>query len=63
MACSYALKGKKPLALRYLRLAANKGYTEVEALDGDTDLESLREEPEFKEIREQMVNPPPPVPD
>lgn len=62
LACGYALVGKKTHALRYLKLAAAKGFTEVAALDEDHDLDTLREEPEFKAIRELMDAPPAPLP-
>lgn len=62
LACAYSLLGKKPMALRYLKLAAAKGYTELEALDKDTDLTTLREEAEFLEIRSAMETPAAPLP-
>lgn len=51
LACAYALLGRNEMALRYLRLAALRGYTEAEALDRDTDLSALRGTPGFAEIR------------
>lgn len=54
MACVYALLGKKPIALRYLGIAAMNGYAEPQAMQDDPDLENLRSEPEFKKILEQM---------
>lgn len=63
LACAYALRGKTSMALRYLKLAASKGYVEVEALDKDPDLESLRSEPDFVLIRGMMETPAPPMPE
>ena len=45
---------RKPMALRYFKLAVKKGYTEVEAIDGDHDLDPIREEPEFAALRQQL---------
>lgn len=54
LACSYAQLGRKPMALRYFKLAVTKGYAETEAIDADHDLDSLREEPEFIVLRRQL---------
>ena len=54
MACIYALLGKKPLALRYLNIAALNGYAEASAMEEDPDLQSLRLEPEYRKILEEM---------
>lgn len=55
LACAYALAGKTDMALRYLRLAATKGYTAPDALDSDPDLAGLRDEPAFAAIRALMT--------
>lgn len=57
LACAFAQSGKKPLALRYLRLAAVKGFAQPELLD-DPDLTPIRAEPEFKEIKRLMAETP-----
>ena len=54
MACLYAVQGHKPLALRYLRLAALNRYSDQAQLQGDPDLISLRGDPGLQEIVEQM---------
>jgi tetratricopeptide (TPR) repeat protein len=55
MACAYAQRNKAQLALRYLKLAATKGYTEISALDADHDLDPIRDQPGFRAIRDLMV--------
>ena len=50
IACIYALKGKKRLALRSLEQALKKGYRNYAHLQKDSDLDSIREEPEFHEL-------------
>lgn len=50
LACSYALTGKKKLALKTLSKAVRLGYNDFEYLKKDTDLRSLREEPAFKSL-------------
>ncbi len=59
IACIYAVEGKKPLALRYLRIALLNGYTQKEAIQKDPDLDPLREDPEYKEIMAQLDPPAP----
>lgn len=55
IACAYALLHRKPLAFRYLRLAALNRYFERQKFEEDPDLESLLGEPEMKELRAQMA--------
>lgn len=50
MACVYALRGEKDLALRYLQIAALNGYVSGEGIDADPDLESLRADPAYKAL-------------
>jgi tetratricopeptide (TPR) repeat protein len=50
IACAYALLHRKPLAFRYLRLAALNRYFEGQKFQDDPDLESLLGEPEMKEL-------------
>ena len=54
MACVYALQGHKPLAFRYLKLAALNRCTQRQLLEEDPDLASLRGDKEMAEILEQM---------
>lgn len=54
LACAYAQQDKKSLALRYLKLAATKGYTDISVLDEDHELDPVRQEPEFVAIRKLM---------
>jgi hypothetical protein len=56
LACAYSQLGKKPMALRYLRLAAVKGFGQAEHLE-DPDLAPLKGEPEWAEIEGLMVAP------
>jgi hypothetical protein len=55
IACAYALLHRKPLAFRYLRLAALNRYFERQKFEEDPDLESLLGEPEMKELLAQMA--------
>jgi hypothetical protein len=50
MACVYALRGEKDLALRYLQIAALNGYASGEGIDADPDLEKLRDDPAYKAL-------------
>jgi tetratricopeptide (TPR) repeat protein len=59
LACAYAQSSRTPLGLRYLKLAAVKGFAQPEMLD-DPDLEPLRTAPEFDEIRRLMASVPGP---
>lgn len=54
LACAYAQQDKPALALRYLKLAAAKGYAEGPTMDEDHDLDPIRNEKEFPEIRRMM---------
>ncbi len=47
MACVYAVKGNKGLALKYLKISVAQGFKGIEVAKEDDDLRSLREEPEF----------------
>lgn len=51
LACAYSLLGRGNMALRYLRLAALKGYAEADMVDRDPDLDSLRGEADYAAIR------------
>jgi len=50
MACVYALRGEKDLALRYLQIAALNGYASGEGIDADPDLEPLRGDPAYQAL-------------
>src|SRR5512145_2157458 len=50
MACVYALRGEKDMALRYLQIAALNGYVSGEGIDADPDLERLRDDPAYKAL-------------
>jgi hypothetical protein len=50
MACIYALKGEKGLALRYLQIASLNGYQSAEGIDADPDLVGLHEEPAYRAL-------------
>ena len=54
MACVYALRGERTLALRYLQIAAMNGYATAEGVDGDSDLASLRGTREYRALRDRM---------
>ena len=50
LACAYALKGDRGLALDWLEKSINAGFDGSERLSNDSDIASLRSEPRFKEI-------------
>ncbi len=54
IACIYSREGKKPLAFRYLRLAALNHYTQREQMQRDPDLAPLQGEPQMAELLTQM---------
>ena len=49
-ACCYALLGRSDDAFKYLDLALQRGWSDVDHLKGDTDLESLRPDRRWDEI-------------
>jgi hypothetical protein len=50
LACTYALQGKKTLALDWLEKAADAGFTDFIHLSRDTDLDALRDQPRYKQL-------------
>lgn len=50
LACLYALRGEKELALDNIDSAIDAGYKNYHQIVGDEDLDSLREEDRFKEL-------------
>jgi tetratricopeptide (TPR) repeat protein len=50
LACAYALKGDRTVALEWLERAINAGYDDTDHLQNDSDLASLRTEPRFKQV-------------
>lgn len=62
LACAYARLGNAKMALRYLKLSASKGWTDLTVMEADPDLASLRDLEGYAEIRSLMDLPPPPVP-
>jgi hypothetical protein len=57
LACAYTQLDKNSIALRYLKLAVAKGYTDVANMDTDGDLEPLRNDVEFVAFRKQLDGP------
>ncbi len=56
IACVYALKGEKRLALDYLSEAAEAGFRTPKSISDDPDLKSLLDDPEFQRLAE-LVKP------
>jgi tetratricopeptide (TPR) repeat protein len=50
LACAYALKGDRQLALEWLEKSVNSGYDDSHNIQTDSDIASLRDEPGFKKI-------------
>ena len=49
-ACSYAIDGKKELALKSLKESFASGFEDFENVDGDKDFDSIKNTKEFKEL-------------
>lgn len=60
LACAYAVLERPNMALRYLRLAALKGYSEGQLVDEDPDLKPLQTHPDYPAIR-KLFGPSTPV--
>lgn len=54
IACVYALKGDKRLALDYLNEAADEGFRTRKPVDEDPDFKSLWADPEFQHLAEML---------
>jgi len=52
IACIYAQKGEKRIAMDYLREAVEAGFRRSQPISSDPDLISLLNEPEFRELEE-----------
>jgi tetratricopeptide (TPR) repeat protein len=50
LACSLALMGQGEKAIKALRTALRKGFSDFKLMMEDADLNSLREDPEFQEL-------------
>ncbi|MCW8130216.1 MAG: hypothetical protein KIS92_07700 [Planctomycetota bacterium] len=55
LACSYALNGKKEMALSALEKAIDLGYRDLDHMRGDRDLELLRSDPRFASMLERLT--------
>ncbi len=55
MACVYAVKGDRQLALRYLQIAALNGYATADGMDRDPDLEPVRGEAAYRALVRQRM--------
>lgn len=62
IACIYSMEQKKPLALKYLRIAVLNGYKDKGAMDIDEDLDNLREEPEYLDLLKTLATGAPATP-
>jgi predicted esterase len=54
LACTYALRPERKMALATLRRAVDAGYRDPDHLSADPDLVSLRHDPAFKQIVEEL---------
>lgn len=54
LACAYSQMGKTKMALRYLKLSALNGYTDLEPMENDPDLKAVRASEGYVEIRALM---------
>src|SRR5512138_980710 len=55
MACVYAVRGDRQLALRYLQIAALNGYATADGMDQDPDLAAVRDEPAYRALVRQRM--------
>lgn len=55
LACAQALAGQKESALTALEAAVEKGFSDVEHLEGDPDLEALREMGGYRALVEELT--------
>lgn len=51
LACAYSRLDKTAMALRYLKLSASRGWTDLEVMEADPDLAPVRASEGFAEIR------------
>lgn len=58
LACAYSRMGNTKMALRYLKLSAAKGWTDLEVMEEDSDLAPVRASEGFAEIRSLMKTAP-----
>jgi len=56
IACLYALMDKKKLALRFLKKAFQKGFSNMSHLEKDSDLDSLRDDPTFGKLMDKYCS-------
>ena len=53
-ACIFALKGEKEKAFKFLEIAANNGYSDIELIRKETELNSLKNDSRFDEILKKI---------
>ena len=56
LACSLALKNRKPAAVKSLRTAISLGYADFDWMQNDPDLKPLHEFADFLELLEELLN-------
>ncbi|OHB75703.1 MAG: hypothetical protein A2Z34_08530 [Planctomycetes bacterium RBG_16_59_8] len=56
IACGYALKGEKTLAVEWLVKSVDAGFDKFDHIRADADLDSLRDEPGYKELMKRETN-------
>jgi tetratricopeptide (TPR) repeat protein len=54
LACAYSLNKEKKNAIKTLKKAVEKGFTDIEMIEKDRDFDSIRDEDEFKVIIEGL---------
>lgn len=54
LACTYALNGDQPMALKNLKLSIDAGYIDYQHIRSDNDLAALREDPNFRALTEPL---------
>lgn len=58
LACAYSRLGNTTMALRYLKLSASKGWTDLEVMEEDSDLAVVRASEGFAEIQSLLKTSP-----
>ena len=54
LACAYSLKKETDLAIEALEKAIEKGFDDVNQIEGDSDMDAIRDDERFKKLMEKI---------